>query len=1740
MQPLPKMRDITHSAEGKPLSAAEREALAQLDCAVSDTETTGLDRKRNGLTEIASLRAMRDAHGKPHLQLFHRFILPLRPEYQDYLAACAQAKAQGAPLPAYDRTRYEYAIEPQALAITGTQILREKGLDGPITGIRVNGKRVQAEPFYAVMDDFLAFTRNGTRDAYFNAAFDAPFIGRQVADVLAHRLAHGHAYQDAMTRTHEALTAEEQRILFEFSDRSYDSLSVSAQAQVTRLMRRFVEVPHAYANPAEWQCFMYGYLAAHGLRAENSLKSISKKLFPDAEEQADKHSGVQDIVLAAKVGLTLPAALSDSPHAATMRDLYAQMLHRVDAAGTVSEGEARPHTNGKATEPPVRGDLVIQFSDVPEKLGPNAQAYWQFLMAYDEVTRANNRVPKHILTIDKKQHRVTINAERANSLMLNFMKKQAFFFQMLHHPLIASVLPYDSTGTVMDVTLRNAAGTDHLTIEQVNYRSLRANIDFLTAHPHQAAAYLSLLKRLHRQDTRVGLILFKPLADGSMDILVRGHARAFGDCVLHLPFGISPTDASEQLCRELTTQLKLGAIPNVAEFSHSREEAEALGQAGDDLLDDDDSITTQDSDRIAAVSTHTVVALGSEHVGPESMQLTVAPEIFQLLAHRLNTTPQAMLHEGMKTSHGQLRVTYDAQDAAHPRYRIRGNAEAFHDFVTLDDQGLKGEKPDNIIRDACWLLYRLQRLPGTSRLHIDGAMAILEQDDGVDVEALGLLHMLGIPFKAYDREIKIDVHQLMKNAFTWSQGLGRVQAARGQEIKTGKEQRLAPARFLYDVRNALWQGNALALEANERGDCWLLDPSDSAEKSPKHHLLEQHPNGVRLVFHKKRLVVESSDVQGPQRLTIEPREDGGAYVSASPLLLHLAAQRLRRQGVDAAPFSVGNGAHWLVPSAKLGSVTTALTDASRFLCQLSKTTGSERQVINAMHLRAHDQRVDMVVSRREFLARPGLYRELMALHGALAYTDVDTKIRELQAKLPDPREADPRRDDVQHMARLARTQQPTLETLAASLTAYLKLLGGAEYGQDASLNLSRELKAELATLGLLLHEISSLESHAGQENTHAHALSDIHTTQEKISNVAFGGDQLREALAVARKAIVGDAHGNGGLLHEIGAAMATTMDDVAVQAYHKNRASSLNKAMAEYRAQTISLLGNHGEEAFRQAAYVAAMRYLVRGARDTQHHPIEWKVADYLLEQAYPNMTAYQREAITHLYKSGRHDQIIESLYVSFASPRKNKPFATSPAQKKAAKLGADYFLRQYELLVEREATLPDSSTWLKENTLIASNIDNEIRNAYQANGKQYLAMAAISALNADDAQAALHDYYQARAIQCLARAGWDEDSIARTAARVNARHFSAEQKQHVRNQIAAKESATDGKIGDVLAQIDREGYEAKARTMLIQKYYAHYASEASSMIDDVNDAYDALKARKALLSDIEKTLKETHDLLMVKYHHVRDIQGLLVLLSQHEAMVASLNDEERLRIEEIGQRVAHKPEMVGIHDRTLTHVGDAFDAHHARVTGHIMQDLAEQQVSSALHKAMEGDVIEVALPDMERMFERWQQREQGNHSQRASALVSPHLHPWLAQVAGKLFLQPDMVQSVQSINPHDAAITCEMKLSPDLETREMQWKQLRKAVYGLGIAMPPMPLDSAQLHTIRLPIYSRTRRREDRLGHASEALHAFAVSEGMTPRAAQSMVERARAHAREPGALKRALARAGDRADAVRDALER
>ena len=92
-----EIKDITYYEQDEPklgkrrgdlrLSLEDMKRLHELGVTISDTETTGLRPGENGLTEFASIRVRKDGKGKqPYkLELLHSFVLPLRPEYQDYL-----------------------------------------------------------------------------------------------------------------------------------------------------------------------------------------------------------------------------------------------------------------------------------------------------------------------------------------------------------------------------------------------------------------------------------------------------------------------------------------------------------------------------------------------------------------------------------------------------------------------------------------------------------------------------------------------------------------------------------------------------------------------------------------------------------------------------------------------------------------------------------------------------------------------------------------------------------------------------------------------------------------------------------------------------------------------------------------------------------------------------------------------------------------------------------------------------------------------------------------------------------------------------------------------------------------------------------------------------------------------------------------------------------------------------------------------------------------------------------------------------------------------------------------------------------------------------------------------------------------------------------------------------------------------------------------------------------------------
>lgn len=1693
MQPSAYITYITHARKpdgSARMPLSEIEALARLDISISDTETTGLSRERHGLTEIASTRAVIE-HGQPALKLFQSYILPFRPEYRDYLAACERAAREKKPAPPYDRRRYEYEIDPKALAVTGTEIIR-KPLHGPITGLKIKGKRVPAVPLYEVLPDFLAFTREGARDVYYNAPFDLPFLGKLQEDIVAHDRARADAHM--LLRDLRGMPDEARKALRELQSVRYAAANPSQQARIVALMRLSTRANDAYHNPASYRCLYHGYLAARGFAASNTLDDAYRTLVDPGFSGRYEHKAVEDVTMTARLALRLTdATRTEIP---TLAGLYQKLLQTLDPQATVAVMPPRPHS--KQGEP-VSGDIQLQFSTDPKKLHDKAARFWDFLQGFDEVTRVNSRAPHHIVRMEGAKHRAVINAERKQPLSIAFLKKCIFFTQLLDSPTIYTIAPFDSTGNRIDVVLhaRDASGK-RITVEDVHYGSLRANLRFIEAHPQQAKDLLQLIAALRKKDRRVGMVILSERSDGSLDIRIKGHQRAFGECVLHLPAGTPIGPAIPTLQKDLLAQLKLGAIPHVAGFEPAEQ--------------DDDTLETLSDSKAASPDP---VSIQVRREPGNQMQLIVSESVLTSMAFRMQRSVADMLAQGVATRHGTIAVRalpVDPQSVQQlPYYQLSGTIEAFHDYPELYPEktgGPQSEKASNLVRDASWLLYRLERLPGTYGLSIQGDMGILDQRDGVSLETLGLLYRLAIPFKAYSTHIKVDVHQLMKNAFHWSVALSRAQAERTEELRAGNfHGSKAPPEFLQVVQHALLRGQGEALEMNEKRECWLVPDSPEKERLKTAHQLDQASPDLQLAFRKKELLVEKSDVVGPHRFRLDTLPDGSQVIHASPVLLGLAA-RLTGKKTDLQAIRHGE---WHINQSAVRTLQPALEKASRFLYELSKSTGSQRIAAQSIDLSPDGTHIQINLPQLHFLRRPRLMDDMLAVHGELAETTADSAIRGVQKRLPDPTETDGRRADLLQLSETIHHEHAELVTLSNALTHYLQLLGGAEYSTDpTSLDLTQELQQELATLGLLLHELAgagnTLKRVAGQE-----AWQEVHTAQERISNVAFGSAQLKEDLAVARQAIIGGERSRG-LLQEIGTTMATLMDEYAEHLAAYDRRTPVATLMQPYRMRTLSLLGANSESEYVHNAWRAAFRRLRGIALATRD--LSDPALRYLLSEAYPDSTVAQQDAIIRLYREKGSDAARAQIRAQFPDSRYASVTGTG-------------LLKQYDLLTRASQPMEDPDTWITHHPSLLARIDQHIAAAYATRGNYYVNQAAISA-----GDAASRGEYLQRASDCFARAGWDEEKIVRTLARSHRRQFDSNRKAHIRQRIAMEVPPESTNIGDYLRTIDHVGHEERVRALWVAKYFSDAKRETAALTDNLLDPYYIFKQRKALLGSVEKVLKETHDLLMVKYHHVRDLQGLLVMLQQDPAMAARLNDERASQIGEIGQKIRTSPEMVGLHAQTLPHIHQLIETQQDQLRSHMLQQLAEGGAEPVL---LQGGSIEITTEALGKMFDQWCQQKN-----RPVKEVSAHLYPWMDRAAARLFTVP-AIKGV-TLDKQFTGILCTLELPLDHAARQQAWAQIRLASAGLGLRLPPMPAQGGSMQ-LSIPFVRTVVRGQvafDRVATGADvkaAMQAFATSRGETFVArtgkrepAEQVLSRAAARGIDPETILQQLRAAGER----------
>ena len=773
------VQNITFKEDGRTpqLSGEQLQQLCELGITISDTETTGLQRGKAGLSEFASIRAVKAEKGEPNidgykLELFHCFVLPFRPEYQTYQHYKKRAEENGEPIPEYNREAYEYDIAPAALDVTGTRFIR-KSLDGPLTGMKVLGEKVDAHPFYEVWDEIQAFTHNGKGDVYYNTPFDKPFLDALSDDLKAFNL---------------------------------ESTEIDAE--------------DPYKNSSLYQCLLFNYMQAGGIDASNRLDDAFRKLVDPDFTEREEHSGIEDILMAAKVACKIAEhrKAEHLPAVPSMQELYALLVHKIDPKAHVRL--MPPRSYGK--EETVLGDIEIQFSNAPEALGPDAVRLWHFLSSFDKVTKLNSRVPKHLIECDAKTHRVTINAERKQPLSLNFLKKWMLFDQLGDHPSIQGFYPFDSTGTHVDVMLREEVakkGGQEL-IHDVSLGSLRANQQFLRKHPELTLPCLDLIQRIRKLDNSIGIVTVRlDEESGTYQIGVSGHQRQFGQVRFALPKGARLEEAAGLITPKMDRLLKLGVIPYMQGLEYGKEEEEQTDtKRGPEKADRIDTTVDASSDTI---------------------QLTLSPLMLQMVALQMGKSPQH-IHQlkHIPTQSGNITIERQIDAKTHEEYyRLSGSMEAFWDFSIIQkkqevsEEAEIGNKPSSIIRNASWIVNRLEKLPGTYGIKLKGKMLLIEQKDGVSLEALNLLQRLELlPFKAYKDHIKIDARVLMQDAFSWSQALSRLEESRkAEQDRPLEKQQFRARQSVKNAHQALLKGHIQAVEVDDYGTCWALDGSKNAQ-----------------------------------------------------------------------------------------------------------------------------------------------------------------------------------------------------------------------------------------------------------------------------------------------------------------------------------------------------------------------------------------------------------------------------------------------------------------------------------------------------------------------------------------------------------------------------------------------------------------------------------------------------------------------------------------------------------------------------------------------------------------------------------------------------------------------------------------------------------------------------------------------------------------------------------------------
>lgn len=1626
------------------LSTDELAQLEALGLTISDTETTGRPPQDLGLTELASQKAVRDAQGHLRHLSFRVNILPFRPLYQDYLGACKAARKRGEPPPPYDRRKYEYEIDPKALAVTGTRFIRQP-LNGPITAMEINGKRIKAYPFYEVMEDFLTFTNHGVKDCYYNMPFDATVLAGQISDVRAHALAQSLTAAEIDQRFgHTPLDHDRYEAMHQFANKGYSLLRTSERTEYLRLLKPLVEVPDAYRNSATYRCLLLNYLAVQGFGPSNRLDDAYRNLVDANFTERGDHAAEEDVTMAARVALRI--ARQQEGTIPTVQGLYAKLARAVSPTAKVESLPPRPRDDGTL----VHGDLLLHMGRQSDRLSPEATRFWEFLVGFSQVRRNNGRLPEHVL----EKHadgawgaHALLNAERKQPLTLNLLKKVIFHEQLRHSPVIDRLVTHKSTGTVVDVVMRRQPGqSEATTIRNVPLGAVRANLAFLNAHPTEADAWLRLIAELKhddRSDKRVGMILLRPREDASVILALQGHDKRFGECTVYIPPGEAIGDAQVRAAirAEAQKMLRIGAMPHAGGVTPQELDEYLAEEHGNETPDESSPLPLLDVDL--------------DHRG-EQLIYTVPEAVFSMMASQLHQSPARLLHQRrLTTADGQgialRRIRQQEHGKKETYVRITGTFDALHAYTLREGEQAHGERFSAILKNACWLYEQFDRLPGNYGLHLKGQMLESHQQQGVDVEALGLLARTGIPFKAYGDRIRVDAGQLMPEAFHYSLTLRRQQLGRNQERREGKlDGTYAPPAHLPALQRLLLAHPHCALEINERGESWLVDGSRTPQGQRMHYALDLAENNPRLIMKGRHLRAEESQLGDAASWRLEMTSQDNAILSVrSTAMLAL----ISNQTGLAFP-QPDEVTHYTIPAAQVAAVHAAAQKASSFLRTLAHSTGSQRLPI--AHIDSlYNGKTVLELPKLDCMRNPHVFTGMLRLHHTLTKGTEHKGAATLAKHLRSISEADERLSDLHMLAAHAADHLPGIAQTVTGLDSILDAFTGSE-----TLNPQKALDHERYMLCQLRHELhSSGASLRIDAITRQRYLTAIEPMQARFSNIAFGTEHFTEHLRMLRKGLASYPGTQRTAVRDlIGQSLASAMDSEAIQlAYHPD---TFHANMNAYTEHVQALLQRDqpelddekrerqqkgAERTMRSYAEHALIRCLYRLTNDPDS--VTFLVIDELMTRAGWHYSTPQKQVLMQLYQYGPAE-IGLTLAAQF------------PAGKDKRRWAATQLLEQYDLIARHEH-IPEMLAHVQENhPELALQIEHGLRSAYLTRGKRYLLVAQEFAGPRQSA-------YLDAAESCFKKAGLDANGIAHEH-QLARQPKSETTRQTARDAILYATEQDPGNKDDAIRRvIDQPAMEERYRTLLVAREHKLFRNALLPVITALDPYYEEKQLRE-LFASIDRFRKEAHDYVVSKPHYLRDLGALIDIGYQQEPTIhAAINGTPPAQRDTLQQRRIHEqdmPEMQGIRSDTLATIREAMATQNTAMVDHANAHLKHHQIEAT---AIENRLY---LPPkaLEAMFEAW-----SKHATQVLPLPS-HLQPWQARVASRLMegISPT-VQEVRGA-PAKRGVHCWLTLANDMHERNRQWAGFEMALFGTGIKIPTMP-DHGGTHHFILRDYVRS-----------------------------------------------------------------